>query len=520
MTGHVRQGRRYLSPLAATGVFDMIDWVRDDLPDLLWPVLVLTVLGTPGARQLVRWQNAVQQRLAQLANPAALANGLDGRLTSLDMLVDALPQAQDIVISEAESHGILPETVQRVLSLYLERPAAWLVRLSRPVQVEQADLNLLARSIIEITTNGHRESLIKCLPIWSAVKARTFRTSQATIDLLSPYPNDPATREQADSVVRATWGAMKKAALIGDPHRFDKSTDWASVFWRINSAITPCVRTLEADSQSPEKNQSGEESLVETGLLTAAPAGSTHFRRTAMDLVASYIEALESSPSDLRTPEKHEVHSGLIMRAGREVITVLGIPNLWCLEHGAHIGRMLTETRIHLQWMGMQDASIYRRYQDYGAGKAKLYARIMSEIPIEEGDAAVEGIKEFERLSHNHNVLDTRIVDTSDSFAGVSLRSMANECGLLDLYRHTYSVSSGVTHSEWWAIETNCMQRCFNILHGGHLIPSLELSLGENVALAKSWLDTLYTLIKVSLQILGTDIQAVNNAFSWMAANE
>lgn len=43
------------------------------------------------------------------------------------------------------------------------------------------------------------------------------------------------------------------------------------------------------------------------------------------------------------------------------------------------------------------------------------------------------------------------------------------------------------------------MERCLNVLHGGHLIPSLSLNFGENVELASSWVDQLYTLIRISL---------------------
>jgi len=49
LAGHVRKGRTYRSPLAATGVLTIGDWVRDDLPDLLWPVLTLSELGTAEA---------------------------------------------------------------------------------------------------------------------------------------------------------------------------------------------------------------------------------------------------------------------------------------------------------------------------------------------------------------------------------------------------------------------------------------------------------------------------------------
>jgi hypothetical protein len=237
-----------------------------------------------------------------------------------------------------------------------------------------------------------------------------------------------------------------------------------------------------------------------------------------MDLLSSYVQALETSPSRLYDPEPQEVHSGLVARAGRDVITALGAPELWCMEHGAQIGRVLVEARIYIQWMAQQDPSIYRAFQEYGAGKAKLYARIMDELPeeVKQPDFK-EAVEEFKRLSHNDEILDHRVVDTRDSFAdGKSIRAMAKECGLFDLYRQAYYMASGVAHSEWWSVETHAMERCLNILHGGHLIPSLSLSSGGNVAMARSWVDQLYTLIRISLQILGTDESAMAEAFAWL----
>lgn len=76
-----------------------------------------------------------------------------------------------------------------------------------------------------------------------------------------------------------------------------------------------------------------------------------------------------------RSPERPRSHA-----PPAEVITALGASDLWCLEHGAHVGRMLVETRIQLAWMAAQDPSIYRAYQEYGAGKAKLYARILEDL--------------------------------------------------------------------------------------------------------------------------------------------
>jgi hypothetical protein len=48
-----------MSPLAASGVFELGDWVRDDLPDLIWPVLVFAEVGDSAAKHFARWQAAV-----------------------------------------------------------------------------------------------------------------------------------------------------------------------------------------------------------------------------------------------------------------------------------------------------------------------------------------------------------------------------------------------------------------------------------------------------------------------------
>jgi len=521
----VRDGRVYRSPLAATGALQISDWVRDDLPDLLWPVLVLSELGTAGARRFLHWQKAVQQDLALTGKVelGALAGCLDGRLTNLDRLTTLLPDSHGVVRTRAQEQGLLPESVVSALASYPLRPAKWLVSLD-VTPPGQADIDLLARALLEVLRDNHRHAVIKCLQIWSAVQAGTFSTDARTIELLKPYPNDPATRDAADSVVRAAWGAQKSLLLHNDEDYFVPAIRWARAFWGANSMTTRCRRSRDSDADSDDTAEdevdlpSGHAIPPRSAAPAAMPEEGMHLRQLAMDLLSSYVEALETSPARLYDRERQEVCCGLVVRAGREVITALGAPDLWCMEHGSHIIRVLVESRIYMQWMAQADPSIYRSFQDYGAGKAKLYARIMEELPedVKRADFR-EAVKELEDLSHNDSVLNHRVVDTRASFAeGKSIRTMASECGLLDLSRQAYQMASGVAHSEWWSIETHAMERCRNVLHGGHLVPSLSLTSGGNVELARSWVDQLNTLIRLSLRVLETDQNAVANAFGWL----
>lgn len=520
LAGHVKQGRVFKSPLAATGVLQMEDWIRNDLPDLLWPVLVLSELGTAGAKRFTTWQKQVQGDLKGLGDLGEIAECLDGRLTSLDRLKATVPGSEEVVRHRAAALNLLPEPVLRVLCAYPYGPAKWLTGGREIASPEQQDIDCLANAIRSVMKDGHRESLVKCLRTWSTVQAGTFRSSSETIELLKMYPDDLATRRQADTVVRAMWGAHKGLLMHEDPEYFADSLEWARVFWGANSMTSRCVRRRDRveDEEVPRASDEADSSAAIDGPDPSdMPEAGAHLRGLAMDLVSSFVEALETAPSHLHEREIQEVHSGLVVRAGRDVITALGVPDLWCMEHGSHIIRVLVETRIYLQWMATQDPSIYRSFQEFGAGKAKLYAQIMEEIPAEaRRPDFVDAVKELENLSYN-SVLDHRVVDTRDSFAeGKSIRSMAEDSGLLDLYRQAYYMASGVAHSEWWSVETHAMERCRNVLHGGHLIPSLSLNPGGNLELASSWVDQLYALIRLSLRVLQTDEAAVATAFAWL----
>ncbi len=166
--------------------------MRNDLPDLLWPVLTLSELGTAEAVRFAHWQKAVQEDLSGEAEPGFIAECLDGRLTSLDRLAAQAPGAKAVVKARAEERGLLPESVASALASYPLRPADWLVdrEMTPPGQEE---IDLLARAVLGVLMDGHREAVIKCLYIWSAVQAGTFSTSAKTIELLQPYPNDLKT---------------------------------------------------------------------------------------------------------------------------------------------------------------------------------------------------------------------------------------------------------------------------------------------------------------------------------------
>ena len=118
LAGHVRKGRVYSSPLAATGALQVHDWFKDDLPDLLWPALVLAEQGNESVHRFVRWQKAVQDGLAAHGETTLVAESLDGRLTHLAVLAAKFSDAAELIVAEATRYGLLSVGVRSALGSY------------------------------------------------------------------------------------------------------------------------------------------------------------------------------------------------------------------------------------------------------------------------------------------------------------------------------------------------------------------------------------------------------------------
>lgn len=249
LAGHVRKGRVYKSPLAATGTLTIGNSFKDDLPDLLWPALVLAEQGNDRIHRLVRWQKAVQDGLAAHGETTLVAESLDGRLTHLAVLAAKFSDAAEIIVTEATRYGLLSESVRRALGSYPYMPAPWLAGQGEVHPPELAELHLTRSALLGVLKDGHREALLKCLRTWSTVQAGTFRSDERTIDILKNYPDDISTRPAADTAVRAMWGAHKSAVLVKEPNHFDEAIKWARVFWGTNSMTSRCIRKSESDGE-------------------------------------------------------------------------------------------------------------------------------------------------------------------------------------------------------------------------------------------------------------------------------
>ncbi len=525
LEGHFKSGRTYRPSLMALEQFQLADWVRDDLPDMLWPAALIALEGDRGGIRFGRLQQDVNRVLA----PELVA--LDGRLTSLEAVpvgsrATVLPTLQ----REISDAGAMPGLLLAALRLYPDLPGRWLLvdafDYRHDEHAPDDALSFLSEVVRVVAIDGHREALLKFVPMAWAVVTGNFRSDQDTIDVLKTYPGDATLRSKADTVIRASFNATMGVEEMVHPELQPLRQQWAASFWRQNWRISACLpeellQEPEADADdSPEmedgsvtpdpgateRGPSAEELPTEETALAGelsdqlVSTTSGHLDRYLREALSADLEV------DLLDPARHEVISALVTRTGRSVVSVLRADHQWSSEHAASLMRELAETEILLVWLDAQPPAAYRQYQDYGRGKEKLMRRQMTKLAGQFPDGPPEhlarALTRMEKKLGGEWGEEFIEVNLDSNFAGKSVRAMAAEVGLEDLYRHVYQGASAVLHGEWHTLEDNVMQRCLNPLHRFHQIPSLQGGFVSHPELASYFSDKFGQLVDRAVEQL------------------
>lgn len=514
LDGHYRTGRVYKPTLMAFPETIVGDWVRDDLPDLIWPALLLAQSGEGGLRQYCRFQQAADSAITAADLDSSVIN-LDGRLTSIEAVAASeRDKLRPILTREISKSQILPDVVSAALGLYENLPGAWLLERTseNDDQAFEDAAGLCAKAISLLATDGHLEALLKFLPMtWSVIR-KTATFSGEMVQVLAHYPSIESDFPMADSMVRSSFGARKAYEEHEDSMLTQRRTDWATSFWSTNWHMSSCVPIEKIEHEHESSENKTDPPVDETTEEREDVEDHEAEQKLAESAIALFDDFLKRSitPSldlDLHAPEKHEVVTGLVARAARTVISALHAPHQWSSEHGSAVTRLLAETEILLAWLHLTGGDSYRKFQQYGIGKSKLMALRMAELAAKFENGAPEiltaAIDDLNKRLGGQIGSEFIEVDISANFSGTTVRQMAIDAGMKDLYDQIYQAASGIVHGEWWAIDDHAMQRCINPLHRFHKIPSFDLDYVSDARLARYWIHGLKKIAGLGLKHLG-----------------
>lgn len=484
------------------------DWVRDDLPDLLWPLCLVALHGDSGIVYFREFQELVID-VVDVDQIDELDITVDGRLTSIERIP---AEIRDEIVEALRRHyrfaELLPREILGVVRLYDDLPGRWLLVdpwLDLEAEDVEASMNHLARAMVTVVGDRHLNALVKAATFGWLILANRLSLPAEAVEVLLDYPANEEKRAAADAMILSSFLAFKAVDVQADASIGEQREAWAARFWNANRELSACMPEKEvqarpeADNEKPagddavgggtsDQGDSAEgatggadEEAQEPGGTSIGELVETYMSRLG-SIAGAFWEAFydQDLTLNLYRPARSEVLAGMAARAIRSVAAAIRAPHMWTGEHGAYVMRLLFETRVVMLWLLAQDDdAVFEKYQDYGRGKRKLHKRHLESLAEELGESTPDeliGVLEMlETRTGGEWAEEFQEVSVEGTFSAKSLRAMAEEVGELDRYNHLFQNLSGVTHGEWWALEEYALQRCVNPLHRFHFVPAFDL---------------------------------------------
>ncbi|MBA2588718.1 MAG: hypothetical protein H0U98_08855 [Alphaproteobacteria bacterium] len=146
-------------------------------------------------------------------------------------------------------------------------------------------------------------------------------------------------------------------------------------------------------------------------------------------------------------------------------------------HHGTVEGRIVlrsvVEALITLTYLAKKDEQgLWSQYRRYGSGQAKL--AFLKNIREKETPAFVD-LKLIERLANEDMWMEFQDIHVGN-WANLTLRGMAQDGGVKDVYDKHYDWASGYAHGQWICVRDAVFVNCVNPLHRFHRIPGVPIA--------------------------------------------
>ena len=431
-----------------------VDWERDLLPEHLW--------------------------IESLSHKYAPRIWLDLYHRFLDALDPFNPRIEPLV-GFISDFGLIPATKReefleknsdlvreafhipfgRIITLYPDAPCHWLVQkrfldIERPVDPD-VELNKLSKAVVRLMPGkddyaGH----LRTIPFTRMLKHGKvhFMRDQEIVKLLPKYPTQCTDEEKyhVQSFVRSTMNTI----FFSDKSH---SSIWPEYFWRRNLDLVHCAPYRIGMAENKELDEGALEPFYEK-------------LRGNVDNVLGYLEEVgRSYKYDLYDTDKDDSLLGLFSRLTRLYITFLASPQLWRRDNAAIFIRCIADTAISFSYLCKKGTDKeFKSFKAYGEGKEKLLMLHLQDTYPEsrsfEG-MSFEDIAKERRWGFTPELMDIELSNWTEK----SVRTLAGECGLEDVYKLVYDPASADLHGTWISLEKTNFFRCIQPLHRFHRLP-------------------------------------------------
>jgi len=452
-----RVGSRLQGPLSTAGSnIELVDWLRDLLPEHLWLAALADGIGMGAA---VGVYNAFMDALDEFWTHKFVALGLlsDFGLLSRDERASFLQKNSQLV------DEYFHRPLGRILSLYPDNPAFWLTNsklLESEGSVDPFVELARMRRLVTLLAPGKDQfaGRIRAIPLNRLFKHNKLFVAKglAVIDLLPKYPMGLTDEELflvesfARSTIRITIEHREQPDLFA----------WSKYFWRHNYDLLPCQP-------------------VERKVVGGNPVGSENAQRLTVCLQGNAIAAREYLQElraklrlDLYDPSHGEVLFGLFARLTRLYVLMVEDPYLWARDVSGIMLRPLAETAITFSYLCKAGSTEdFKRFIEYGEGQQKLLMLHLQDHHPDE--RSLEG-QSSEQVAEEIDIWPELVDIELGSWSKKDARRLARDAGLEDFYRLVFSPASSDLHGSWLSLKSSNLVRCAEPLHRWHRLPTFS----------------------------------------------
>lgn len=472
-----KRNRKILTPPLLELSIEMVDWIRDWLPEYLW-------LDSLKHQYPSQYHSRIMDFLDLLDGYC------EDKLPLLGLISDfgRIPSGKRIQFLE-ENDSVVREYFATpfgdAISLYSDCPLSWLL----PEDMKLAGKSN-STSRIGYLKDAVRRLLpakddyvgdIRVLPYARMLKHGkfVFKAGQFddVIELLLAYPGglNKEERLECQQFCRTSMGIVLTEEY--------SCLDWPKHFWRSNRTISEC-EAFELDPPDEGQYAEWEKAIVEICSFN-------------IKVVNGYMAGLGPVyATDLYMPMRSEILLGFISRLSRLYVLVLS-NSIRGYDDVARIllRCMADSTFVYCYLLNKDCDNLYEKFVEYGHGREK---RLMLSLQDTQFDCPMPGGETVEEISESlgggfaPEMTEINIGNWTD----LSMREIAVELGLKELHERIYEPVSDDVHGMWPSLKRHNLCYCVNPLHRYHRIPKIV-----DMCVDTSLMDCATTLMNTVLKV-------------------
>ena len=429
-------------------------WFDERLPEMLWAVLIIGNLKREEALKFFNY----------------IANFVEVNQDCSDVTLTGISQLpiekRKLFIEHFVSYSQGAKDILRSLLLFPELPAfnSWKEMLTEPLPEE--DWQKISKGVGVTFWHQSQEATdcrwVKVLCIILGGNLKFPSTMEDIIRGILEYPNygDLET-------IRPTIRALE---ITPNPEKEDKPSEWAKHFWDYCFKKTSCL---------PEEIVNKKIQKRQKKLFNEMKDSRTHYLEETKNVRDKLVDHFFISASTSAIDSRHEGAFGLALYAVSLFIEIIFYRI--SLSITGRLGlRALVEIYITFEYLLQKEKNeprVWDDYRSYGTGQVKLIYLKLQELKL---DASSIDLDEMDLIANEDKWVEFVPINLGH-WDATTLRNMAEEAKLKDLYDKFYNYTSGFMHGNWGAVRESVYQKCINPLHRYHRGPTCDLPLMPSV---------------------------------------